>query len=63
MDEPKPVQVDVSLDTCAECNYSGGFHVIFERIPEQDDANCRVHLKCPSCRATYNIGWTTKLQP
>lgn len=38
---------------CPACDYARGFHVSFQN----DSSGNRIILICPSCAASYDVGW------
>ena len=61
MQPSERLTVEGSLEVCPECGYEGGFHVLIQRRDDVPDANIRLHLKCPGCGATYDLGWVGRL--
>ena len=50
-----------SFEVCPNCNYDGGFHVLLEQRDDVPGTDARIHLKCPSCTTTYDLGWVARL--
>lgn len=46
--------LDEEFTVCPSCRYSGGFHVIFKRIPGE----IKMNLVCPSCHDEFNLNFT-----
>jgi hypothetical protein len=61
MQPSEETRIQDSLEICAECDYDGGFHVLLERREDAPWSNMRIHLKCPSCGKTYDVGWVGRL--
>ncbi len=61
MQPSRSTDLDESFEVCPECGYDGGFHVLLQRHADVGDAGLRIHLKCPSCRTTYDVGWIGRL--
>jgi hypothetical protein len=61
MQPSRPTRIAGAWEVCSECGYEGGFHVLLERRSDVPDANLRLHLKCPGCRTTYDVGWVGRL--
>ena len=61
MTQETKVNVENEFKVCSKCNYSGGFHVIFEKIAGAAN-NFAIKLLCPNCHAVYDIGLKTILQ-
>jgi len=53
---PQTVTVEDRFEVCPECAYAGGFHILIERLTVASGPNARLRLKCPSCRAVYDVG-------
>jgi hypothetical protein len=62
MQPSQDMELEGSFETCPKCDYDGGFHVLLERRDDVAGANARIHLKCPSCAATYDFGWVGRLE-
>ena len=58
MPKPKKVKLGTKFETCPSCGYTGGFHVFFEPLK---GTKVRMNLKCPNCRARYNLGLTVEI--
>jgi len=50
-----------SFETCPNCDYDDGFHVLLERRDDVGGTDMRIHLKCPSCATTYDLGWVARM--
>jgi hypothetical protein len=53
MPKLKKVKLGKRFENCPSCGYRGGFHVFFEPL---DLPMVRMNLKCPGCRARYDLG-------
>ncbi len=45
--------------TCPACGYERGFHVFFHTAQEGGGPTS-IGLICPSCGASYDLGWQTR---
>ena len=61
MQPSQTTQVENTLEVCPSCGYDGGFHVLLERRDDVPKTDVRLHLKCPGCRATLDVGWVSHL--
>ena len=61
MEDSRDARLENELASCPECGYEGGFHVVMERREDVPDTDMRVHLRCPGCSVTYDIGWVARL--
>ena len=50
-----------SFEACPNCDYDGGFHVLLERRDDVAGTDMRIHLKCPNCATTYDLGWVARM--
>ena len=61
MQPAEEMRLGDSFEVCPSCQYDGGFHMLLERREDVPGTNMRIHLKCPSCERTYDVGWVGRL--
>ncbi len=58
MAKAKKVKLAKKFETCPACGYSGAMHVWFETLKAP---KVRMNLKCPNCRARFDLGLVVEI--
>ena len=54
MSTVKQVGFEERFETCPECGYENGFHMILIKDPHAHSSEMKFQLKCPSCSQIYD---------
>jgi hypothetical protein len=55
MSKVKKVELKERFETCPECGYENGFHIILINASKPSASQVKFQLKCPSCAQTYDL--------
>ncbi len=55
MTESKKVDFKERFETCPDCGYENGFHMILIKDPHARLSEMKFQLKCPSCAQIYDL--------
>jgi hypothetical protein len=55
MTETKKVDFKEQFETCPDCGYENGFHMILIKDPHARPSEMKFQLKCPSCAQIYDL--------
>jgi hypothetical protein len=53
--EVKKVGFKERFETCPDCGYENGFHMILIEDPHARSSEIKFQLKCPSCAQIYDL--------
>ena len=59
--EEKRIDVTSVFEVCETCGYTGGFHLLVERL--NSEGKVKLRLKCPNCGQVYDVGLAATVEP